>query len=204
MVAAKQISDGLTPIADIAKAWGVSEKTISNWCEFVYQSFEVMLPVNGPYPQHGVELLKLCGKHISEKASLYHAETGEKRRLRGTEFVQKMRKLRTEGHFQEFTQFQQNGNFQNFQPEEAEDNLLAELGSIARTEDDEISRVYRAIDATENQRIEELATFIEEAPQRKMGKLVQRLQAAKAIREARSDEAPSLSPAVDVTYRQLP
>lgn len=47
---AREASVRSASIADIATAWGVSEKTIANWCEFVYQAFEVMLPSSGPYP----------------------------------------------------------------------------------------------------------------------------------------------------------
>lgn len=102
----------LTPIDEFAAAWEVAPKTVQNWVEFVYQAFEIMLPVNGPFPDWAVQLLNLVGKHVSAKASFYFAETGEVRRLKGAEFIQKIRSLRTQGHFQEFQQFQ---NFQNFQ-----------------------------------------------------------------------------------------
>lgn len=207
MATAKQLkaTDQLTPIADFATAWGVNEKTVQNWVEFTYQAFEIILPNSGPYPEWGVQLLTLCAKHVSAKASMYFAETGERRRLRGSEYVQKIRRLIAEGHFQEFQQFRRNGNFQNFQEAEAlEDELLAEVGAIVRGEDDEIDQIQRSIAAKEDQRVEQLANFIEEAPQRKMGKLLQRLQAGKALQEVRRDAAPSLSPAIDVAFKQLP
>lgn len=211
MVNTKQLkpanAEKLTPVEDIAAAWGVTPKTITNWCEFIYQGFGVMLPSNGPFPEWGVQLLTLCAKHVSGKASMYFAETGERRRLRGSEFVQKVRKLKSEGHFQEFQQFQKGGNFQNFQnfqPEELEDEVFAEVGAIVRGEDDEIEQIRSSIQAKENERVEELATFIEAAPQRKMGKLLQRLQAGKALQAVRSDEPPSIGAAIDVTFKRLP
>jgi hypothetical protein len=47
----------ITPIGDVANAWGVSEKAVKNWVEFVYQAFDVLLPAAGPYPEWGVRLV---------------------------------------------------------------------------------------------------------------------------------------------------
>lgn len=190
-------AEKLTPIDDIATAWGVTPKTINNWCEFVYQAFGIMLPSNGPFPKWAVDLLTLCAKHISEKASLYYAETGEKRRMKGVEFVAKIRKLREEGHFEEFQKFQ---NFQNFQDsEDVSDDVLAEVGAIVRESDQELMQIKRAIAKHEEAQVEELAQFIEDAPRRKTNKLLSRLQARKVLREVQ-EEQPSIGTTIDVAF----
>ena len=199
MVAKLKPSEGLTSIADFANAWGVSEKTVSNWVEFTYQAFEVLLPSNGDFPDWGVQLLTLCAKHVSEKASLYFAETGERRRLKGSEFVKKIRAMREEGHFSEFQKFQKfRSPSTPIEPADAlEDEALAELGAITRRSDSELSRIKSAIEQQEDAEIEDLAEFIEGRDQRKMSKLVRRLQTGKASSACVGD-------AIDVAYQRLP
>lgn len=203
MAQIKQIkaSDSLTPIEDFANAWGVSDKTVSNWCEFTYQAFEILLPSSGPFPDWAIDLLTLCAKHVSQKASMYFAETGEARRLKGTEYVKKMRHLRQEGHFQQFEQFRNFQKFQNFEPEQEaeslEDETLGELGKITRRSDSDLSRVKQTIEQREDDEIEELAEFIEDSDRRKMAKLVRRLQTGKPA-------AASIQQAIDVSYKRLP
>ena len=204
MVQTKQLkgaaSDNLTPIDDFANAWGVSNKTVQNWVEFTYQAFEILLPSNGPFPDWGIELLTLCAKHISEKASLYFAETGEKRRIKGTEYVRKIRQLRSEGHFPHLDQFRNLQKFQNFNPEEEavqlEDESLAELGSITRRSDSDLSKIKQTIEQREDSEIEDLANFIEDADRRKMGKLVRRLQTGRV-------GTTSIGQAIDVAYKKI-
>lgn len=190
-------TNGMTSIEDFANAWGVSTKTVQNWVEFTYQAFEILLPSSGPFPDWAVELLSGCAKHVSEKASLYFAETGERRRLKGTEYVKKVRALRAQGHFAKFEQFQQ---FQKFQPvEEAtelEDETLSALGSITRQSDIDLDRIKTTIEAREDAEIEELAHFIEESDQRKMAKLVQRLKTGKPA-------AASVREAIDVAFTRV-
>lgn len=194
----KPKTENLTPIEDFANAWGVSTKTVQNWVEFVYQAFEILLPSNGPFPDWGIELLNGCAKHVSEKASLYFAETGERRRLKGTEFVKKVRLLRSQGHFSEFEQFR---NFQKFQPlgeaGQLEDEALGALGAITRQNDMDLNRIKTTIEAREDEQIEELAEFIEGSDQRKMAKLVRRLQTGKTADA-------SILEAIDVAYRRVP
>lgn len=191
-------TEGMTSIEDFANAWGVSTKTVQNWVEFVYQAFEILLPSNGPFPDWAVELLKGCAKHVSEKASLYFAETGERRRLKGTEFVKKVRALRAQGHFSEFDQFR---NFQKFQPTgeagELEDETLGVLGAITRQSDTDLNRIKTTIEAREDAEIEDLANFIEGSDQRRMSKLVRRLQTGKP-------STASVNEAIDVAYSRLP
>lgn len=195
-------SSTLTPIEDFANAWGVSNKTVQNWVEFTYQAFEILLPSNGPFPEWGIQLLTLCAKHISTNATLYFTETGETRRLKGTEYVKKIRTLRKEGHFQNFEQFR---NFQNFQPtntdagdeNELEDETLAELGLIARRNDSDLNRIKKTIEAREDNEIEELASFIEGSDQRKMTKLLRRLATG-------TTQPSGLNQAIDVAFKQLP
>lgn len=195
----------LIPVDDVATAWGVTPRTINNWCEFIYQGFEIMLPSSGPFPAWAVDLLNLCAKHISEKSSLYFAETGEKRRLKGSEFIAKIRRLRSEGHFQQFQQFQQFQNFSNFQEtaDELENELLAEVGELTRTAETRIGQMKEAIEQREDQQIEELAQFVEDSDRRKLGKLKQRLQSSKLLRDVQPAR-PSISDAIDVAYRRLP
>jgi len=201
MVNSKQLkpaTDKLTPIADFANAWGVSEKTAQNWVEFTYQAFEILLPNAGPFPEWGIEILTICAKHVSEKASLYYAETSERRRLKGTEYVKKIRSMRLEGHFQGFQKFQKLQNFQHLEPDqELADDTFSELGAIARRNDSNITRIKETIEAEEDAEIEELATFIEDADLRKMSKLARRLKTGQP-------RASGILEAVDVTFRQLP
>lgn len=201
MVQKLKPSEGLTAIEDFANAWGVSHKTVQNWVEFTYQAFEILLPSAGPFPEWGIQLLTLCAKHVSEKASLYFTETGEKRRLKGTEYVRKIRALRQDGHFQEFEQFRNFQKFQNFDPGEAaeqlEDEALGELGKVTRRSDSDLSRIKQTIETREDADIEELAEFIEDSDRRKMAKLVRRLQTGKL-------PGASMGQAIDVAYRRLP
>jgi hypothetical protein len=192
-----------TPIEEVAKFWNVTPKTIRNWLEFVYQAFGVVLPQSGDLPKHGVEMLAITAKHISPDAGQYYTETGEKRRLRSSEFIAKIRRLREQGHFQDFQNFQ---NFQNFQPtpltEDIEDDLLADIAELGREGDGTISQIRGAIEQQEDQEIESLAQFIEESPRRKMLKLRAQLQARKALQVAQ-DQQPCLSDVIDVVYREV-
>lgn len=187
----------LTPIDEFAATWEVAPKTVQNWVEFVYQAFEIMLPVNGPFPDWAVQLLNIVGKHVSTKASLYFAETGEVRRLKGAEFIQKIRSLRAQGHFQEFQQFQ---NFQNFQTDEDEYDLendtLAELGSITRGNDQSLSVIKQAIEQKEDEEIDDLVRFMEDSDRRKMAKLVNRLK-------ARQLPTSNITQTINATYRRV-
>jgi organic radical activating enzyme len=197
-------TEKLTPIDDIAAAWGVSNKAVQNWCEFVYQAFEIILPSNGPFPEWSTQLLTLTAKHISVKANLYFAETGEKRRLKGSEFVGKIRRMRSEGHFQEFQKFQ---NFQNVQDltaaEDLEDSLLAEVGQLTRESDERIAKLKRAIEQRENQQVDELVEFVEDSDHRVLSKLTSRLQTSKILKAA-EEQPPCIDDAIDVAYQRLP
>jgi hypothetical protein len=206
MAPTKQLKDTanpLTPIDDLAAAWGVSNKTVQNWCEFVYQAFEIILPASGPFPDWGVQLLTLAAKHVSVKAALYTAETGERRRLKGSEFVAKIRQMRTEGHFQEFQKFR---NFQNFQPlepaAELEDDLLAEVGSMTRSGDERIAHIKQAIERRENQQVDELIDFVEASDHRVLSKLTARLQASNVLKAA-AEPLPSIEDAIEAAYQWI-
>lgn len=200
--ALKGATETLTPIADFANAWGVSEKTVQNWAEFTYQAFEILLPNAGPFPEWGVQLLTLCAKHVSEKASLYYTETDERRRLKGTEYVRKIRTMRTEGHFQEFQKFQKFQNLQNFQSDEPtaddlEDETFSEVGAIARRADTDLSRIKQTVEAQEDAEIEEIAAFIEDSDRRKMAKLTRRLRTGQP-------QLSGVTQAIDVAFKRLP
>jgi hypothetical protein len=167
----------LTPIEDLADHWEVTTKTVSKWAEIVYLAWDVHLPKNGPFPTWGRELLEITAKHISQKASLYFAETQETRRLKGVEFVRKIRHMRKEGHFQDFEKFRKFQNSEALQPDPDDDlETLAELGEIAREQDEQLHNAQRLFEAREDEQVERLATFIENSDQRKMRKLARRLK----------------------------
>lgn len=200
---AKLNPGNLTTIDDLATAWGVSPKTVQNWAEFVYQAFEIIVPANGPYFDWGVALLTITAKHVGAKAAMYTAETGEKRRLKGTEFVEKIRRLRAEGHFEEFRQFQ---NFQHSAPlpsaEDIEDGLLAEVGQLTREGDQRMAKLRAAIAKREDEQVEQLVTFVEDSDHRLLGKLSARLQASRALK-AVEDPGASIDGAIETAYTTL-
>lgn len=178
-----------TPIVDVANAWGVSEKAVKNWVEFVYQAFDVLLPAAGPYPEWGVKLLELTAKHISEKSSFYYSETGETRRLKSVEFIKKIRLLRQAGHFQEFQKFQ---NFQKSPEESEEDDALAGMASITRGIDQEVEQAKARIDNYADQKMGELGDYIDRTPLRMLGMLGERLASRRKIS--------GIGDVIDVTY----
>lgn len=191
--------EDLISVEHLADSWEVDPKTIGKWTDIIYLAFDVSLPKSGPYPLWGVQLIELCAKHISKKATLYFAETQEGRRLKATEFIRKIRHLRQEGHFQEFTRFQK---FQKLQPdptaeEEDEIDTLTELAAIAQTQDEQLFNAQQMFEAREDEQIEKLANFIEGTDQRRMHKLARRLQ-IRQIRGTSTDQA------IDVSFRRLP
>lgn len=191
-------SEELTTIGDFADRWEINTKTVENWTEVIYLAFDIQLPKSGPFPEWGVKLLEILAKHISQKATLYFAETQENRRLKSSEFIKKIRHMRQEGHFQEFQKFQKFQNSPQFQPDEEEDDLeaIAELGSVARKQDEEIQRAMGVFEQREDEQIERLASFIENTDQRKMSKLARRLK-TRSITGTSTDEA------LDVSFRRL-
>lgn len=181
-----------TSIESIAQKWEVDPKTVENWTEYVYQAFGQRLPKRGPFYSQEVQLLDLAGKHISKKAPLHFAETGETRRLKATEFVEKFR------NFQNFQNFQPGPEHGHFAPvgEDSEDEAFAELGALVRSGESELVRIKRTIEVDEDEQIEQLAQFIEDGPNRKMRKLAERLK------EGNQQQA-SLGRAVDTAFRRL-
>lgn len=188
MVQAKT-REKVTPIQDVANAWGVSEKAVKNWVEFVYQGFDVLLPAAGPYPEWGVRLLEITAKHISEKSSFYFSETGETRRLKSAEFIRKIRGMRQSGHFQEFQQFQ---NFQKTHEETTEDDALAGMASITRGIDQEVAQAKAKVDEYAETKVNELKDYIDRTPLRMLGMLGERLTPRNGI--------DGVGAVIDVTY----
>ena len=193
-------AEDLIDVQHIADAWEVDPKTIGKWTDIIYLAFDIQLPKSGPFPLWAVQLLELCGKHISKRATLYFAETQETRRLKATEFVRKIRHLRQEGHFQEFRQFQK---FQNFQPEPDEEQdqddeleTLTELAAIAQTQDEQLYNAQKAFEEREDEQIEKLATFIEKTDERRMSKLARRLK-QRQLAGTPTDQA------LDVSFRRV-
>jgi hypothetical protein len=189
-------SSSLTPIDDIANAWGVSSKAVNNWVEFVYQAFDVLLPANGPYPEWGVKLLEITAKHISVKSSFYFAETGETRRLKSAEFIKKIRSMRQQGHFQEFEKFR---NFQKSQDEIDEDEAVASLGALTRGIDEQVQKAKETVDAYADRKMDELAEHIERTPFRMLGSLTDRVNARRML----SNSQNSVQDVIDVTYTRV-
>jgi len=194
-------SDDLISVEHVADTWEVDPKTIGKWADIIYLAFDISIPKAGPFPLWAVQLLEICAKHISKKATLYFPETQETRRLKATEFVRKIRHLRQEGHFQEFRQFQK---FQNFQPDQTDDEqddeleTLTELAAIAQTQDEQLFNAQQAFEAREDEQIEKLATFIENSDSRRMSKLAKRLkQRQLAGADTTTDQA------IDVSFRRV-
>lgn len=189
-------SNDLVAIQHVADTWEVDPKTIGKWADIIYLAFDIRIPKVGPYPAWAVALLEICAKHISEKATLYFPETQEARRLKGNEFIKKIRHLRQEGHFQEFQQFQKFQNFQSDQNEQDDElETLAELATIAETQDEQLFNAQQAFEAREDEQIEKLVTFIENSDQRRMGKLARRLK-------TRQLEGTTADQALDVSFRR--
>ncbi len=68
-------SKDLISVEHLADTWEVDPKTIGKWTDLIYLAFDIQLPKSGPYPIWGVQLIELCAKHISKKATFYFAET---------------------------------------------------------------------------------------------------------------------------------
>lgn len=150
-----------------------------------------------------MKLLILTAKHVSAKAALYTAETGERRRLKGSEFVAKIRKLRSEGHFQEFQKFQNFQKSATIAPaEELEDEILAEVGQLTREGDQRIAKLKQAIEQREDDQVEELASFVEGSDHRVLGKLANRLQASKLLKTVEENQ-PRIDDAIEAAYQRL-
>lgn len=190
-------SDELTTVEEFADRWEVSPKTVENWVEVVYLAFDIHLPKAGPFPEWGVKLLEILAKHISQKATLYFAETQEARRLKSTEFIKKIRHMRKEGHFEEFQKFQKFQQPPQLQPDEDDDlETIAELGAVARRQDEQLNEAMQAIEEREDEQIDKLVSFMENSDQRRMSKLARRLK-TRAIGGTSTDEA------VDVSFKRL-
>jgi len=195
-------SEDLVSIEHVADTWEVDPNTVKKWTDIIYLAFDVRISKVGPFPMWSVQLLELCAKHISKKASLYFAETQELRRLKGNEFIRKIRHLRQEGHFQEFQKFQKFQNFQGLQtdqPEEQDDELeaLAELAAIAEVQDEQLFKAQQTFEAREDEQIDKLATFMENSDKRRMGKLARRLKTRQLSADTTADQA------LDVSFRRL-
>ena len=186
----------LTNLSDFANAWEVDDRTVKNWVTYVYQAFEIILPAAGPFPAWAVRLLELTAKHISKKANLYYAETGETKRLTSVQYVQKIRSLRLAGHFKEFDQFRNFQKSQNYQPADNGDEALAGLGEITQNIDSEFDQAQAAVSSYEDKKVDEFIEFVDAAPQRILGKLSQRLQ--------QNRYNTGIGDVVDVAYNRLP
>ena len=191
-------SSDLVAIQHVADTWEVDPKTIGKWTDIIYLAFDIRIPKVGPYPTWAVALLEICAKHISEKATLYFPETQEARRLKGNEFIKKIRHLRQGGHFQEFQQFQKFQNFQQ-QPDDQDDELetLVELAAIAETQDEQLFNAQQTFEAREDEQIEQLVGFIENSQQRRMGKLARRLRTRQLPTDTTADQT------LDASFKRL-
>ena len=92
------------PIGQMAEKWGCkTTKTIEHWTEFAFQSFGHSMPKKGPFYHVDVFLLDLVGMHLSTRASEFYRVTGESRRLKGNEFVEKVRSCFEAKNFNKFS-----------------------------------------------------------------------------------------------------
>jgi hypothetical protein len=191
-------NEELTTIGDFADRWEVSMKTVENWVEVVYLAFDIHLPKSGPFPEWGVKLLEILAKHVSQKATLYFAETQENRRLKGGEFIKKIRHMRKEGHFEEFMKFRkfQTPELQRDEEEEEDLETLAELGAIARQQDEQLNNALQAVEQREDEQIDKLVRFMEKSDERRMSKLARRLR-------TRAVSGTDTSDAIDVSFGKV-
>ena len=183
-----QYADVEMSIAQMAEKWGVGEKTIENWTEFVYQSFGRSIPKRGAFYYVDTFLLDLVGMHVSKRASEFYRITGESKRLKGADFVEKVRSCFQSRNFNAFSKVQnfaeileilsqsrRTADIQTQSDEEELDELndgnYAQMSAIVRSTSSKITQIQETILRHEDQALEELANVIKNADQRRMRKL---------------------------------
>jgi hypothetical protein len=201
-------------IAQMAEKWGVGEKTIENWTEFVYQAFGHYLPKRGAFHYVDALLLDLVGMHVSKRASEFYRFTGESKRLKGGDFVEKVRGCFESRNFNAFSKVQNFGEIleilaqskttesvdQDDDDDELDDQTYASMSAIVRTTTSELSQIKQTILRHEDQELEELADIIKNSKQRRMRKLAGLLNVS--VNEMQND--PEVSQLATKIYKPLP
>lgn len=173
-------------IGQMAEKWGCkTTKTIEHWTEFAFQSFGHSMPKKGPFYHVDVFLLDLVGMHLSTRASEFYRVTGESRRLKGNEFVEKVRSCFEAKNFNKFSkvpgfleileilaQTRSDEAVENDDDDqELDDTAYASMSAIVRSTTSEIGQFKQAILRNEDQELEELADTIKNTKKRRMKKL---------------------------------
>ncbi|MCY7278122.1 MAG: hypothetical protein LH702_31395 [Phormidesmis sp. CAN_BIN44] len=202
-------------IAQMAEKWGVGEKTIENWTEFVYQAFGHHLPKRGAFHYVDSFLLDLVGMHVSKRASEFYRQTGESKRLKGGDFVEKVRGCFESRNFNAFSKVQNFGEILEIlaqsktaesvdqdddNDDELDDQTYASMSAIVRTTTSELSRVKQTILRHEDQELEELAGIIKNSKQRRTRKLAALLNIS--VDEIQNN--PDVSQLANKIYKPLP
>jgi len=204
-------------IAQMAEKWGVGEKTIENWTEFVYQAFGHHIPKRGAFYYVDSFLLDLVGMHVSKRASEFYRSTGESKRLKGADFVEKVRSCFASRNFNPFSKVQNFGEILEIlsqsrkaedlqtqgdeeELDELNDTNYAQMSAIVRSTSSKITQIKQTILRHEDQALEELADVIRNADQRRMRKLADLLDVT--VEEVQSD--PEVNQIATTVYRPLP
>jgi DNA-binding transcriptional regulator YiaG len=202
-------------IAQMAEKWGVGEKTIENWTEFVYQAFGHSIPKRGAFYYVDTFLLDLVGMHVSKKASEFYRQTGESKRLKGSDFVEKVRGCFEARNFNKFSKIPgfleileilaQSRTVEDM-PEadeddsELDDTTYASMSAIVRSATSELSQIKQTILRHEDQELEEIADIIRNSQQRRMKKLAGLLNVT--VEEVQNDS--EVSQIATQLYKPLP
>lgn len=204
-------------IAAMAEKWKCkSTKTIESWTEFAYQSFGHSIPKKGPFYHVDVFLLDLVGMHVSTRASEFYRVTGESRRLKGAELVEKVRGCFEARNFNKFSKIPgfleileilaQTRSEEALQTEDEDDeNELtdtnyAQMSAIVRSTTSKITQIKQTILRHEDQALEELADVIKNADKRRMKKLADLLDIT--VEEVQSDS--EITQVATAIYKPLP
>ena len=201
-------------IAAMAEKWQVGEKTIENWTEFSYQAFGHSIPKRGAFYYVDTFLLDLVGMHVSKRAPEFYRQTGESKRLKGSDFVEKVRSCFESRNFNKFSKVQ---NFAEIleilaqtrttdvdhddeDESEFDDQSYASMSAIVRTATSELSQIKQTILRHEDQELADLADIIKNSKQRRMRKLAGLLNVT--VDEVQSD--PQVNQLASAIYKPLP
>jgi|GEM_PF-1240395 len=182
----EQYTDVETSIAQMAEKWQVGEKTIENWTEFSYQAFGHSIPKRGAFYYVDTFLLDLVGMHVSKRAPEFYRQTGESKRLKGSDFVEKVRSCFESRNFNKFSKVQnfaeileilaqtrttESADHDDSDESEFDDQSYASMSAIVRTATSELSQIKQTILRHEDQELADLADIIKNSKQRRMRKL---------------------------------
>ncbi len=172
-------------IGQMAEKWGVSEKTIENWTEFSFQAFGHSIPKRGAFYHVDIFLLDLVGMHVSKRAPEFYRQTGESKRLKGADFVEKVRSCFEVKNFNKFSKvpgflevleiLAQTRSDEAVESDDDDQDLndatYASMSAIVRSTTSEIGQFKQAILRNEDQELQELADTIKNTKTRRLKKL---------------------------------